>query len=79
MSESFVISMNVSFTFVMRYDSSGNFYLAARWNIARRRLQEEEWFLWYGVIQFLNMLDVVTPDGYNLGIHKFNFTSCEFG
>ncbi len=53
-------------TFVMRNDTSWDFYLSSGRQVARRWLQEEEGLLGNRVIQLFDMVRVVTTDCHNL-------------
>jgi hypothetical protein len=53
-------------TFVVRVDPTGNLHPPAIVHIARRRLQEEERFLWGGVAKLLRVRGIVPANGYNL-------------
>jgi len=51
---------------MMRQDTSRDLQNASVWNIARRGLDEEEWLLWYGVVEFFGMGRVVSANSYDL-------------
>jgi hypothetical protein len=53
-------------TFVVGDNSGRNLHLPARWDVARGGFQEEERLLGRGVVQLLDVLCVIAPDGYNL-------------
>lgn len=44
----------------------GDFYLAAGQDIARGRLEEEEWFFGRGIVEFFDVLCVVSSYRHNL-------------
>ena len=52
---------------MMRNEPPGDFELAAGADVARRRLQEEERLLGRRVVQLLDVLGVVAPNGDDLG------------